>query len=273
MNLFVNSPLQLLKERVNPGEILVQRIAPAPTDPLDPLAQLSDGSQVFRPQVVDGGQRHQPFELARTRGFTTQNGLPPPLDGLALPFDDALVLVQKPPDLQVLPFHHALDAFRVVRVSRIVGGIPHEQIILERNEEAGYSRIALASGAAAKLVVDTAAFVPIRADNVQSAQFRHAFSELDIDTAPGHVRGNSHGASLAGAGDDGGLFFFIARIQDLMRNAREGAAEALGLLHARRAYQYGPAGPAPGGDLCDHSKLFFPLRPELDVGMVDPDHG
>ena len=63
-----------------------------------------------------------------------------------------------------------------------------------RDEELRAARIALPAGAAAQLVVDPPALVPVRADHVQTAELRDAWPELDVDAAAGHVRGDRDGA-------------------------------------------------------------------------------
>ncbi len=71
----------------------MQRVAAAPGKPLDAFAEIGDGRQVIRPQVVDGAQRNQPFQFGGNLCLASQDGLPPLLDLLALAFDDALIFL------------------------------------------------------------------------------------------------------------------------------------------------------------------------------------
>ena len=48
-------------------------------------------------------------------------------------------------------------------------GKPLHEVVVEREVEARRARVALAAGAAAELVVDPPAVVPLRADDVQAA--------------------------------------------------------------------------------------------------------
>src|SRR5262249_12215427 len=60
--------------------------------------------------------------------------------------------------------HHAGDA---------VGAEQAHEIVFERDEELGFTRVALAAGATAQLPVDTPRLVALGADDVQTA--RHVF--------------------------------------------------------------------------------------------------
>src|SRR5207247_1719670 len=146
------------------------------------------------------------------------------------------------PDIEVLPLHEALDAFRIVTVFQIVGSELDQQIVFQRHQEAGLSGIALAACAPAKLVVDAATLMAVGADDVQSALVGCPGAKLYVDAAAGHVGGDRYRSQLAGAGDDAGLLFLIARIQDLVGNAAQRGAKPLGLLHAGSPDQNRPAG-------------------------------
>ena len=63
-------------------------------------------------------------------------------------------------------FHHALD---------LVAAEHAHQVVFQRQVEAARTRVALAGGAAAQLVVDAAGFVAFGADDVQAAEFAHPF--------------------------------------------------------------------------------------------------
>ena len=111
--------------------------------------------------------------------------------------------------------------------------------------------IALAAGAAAQLVVDAAALVPLGADDAEAAGSASAIclqpldlgadlllalrrapapsgmsasscahahvgvaAELDVGAAAGHVGGDGDGARHAGLRDDVGLLLVVAGVQD-----------------------------------------------------------
>ncbi len=132
-----------------------------------------------------------------------------------------------------------------------VGAEDAHQVVLQRQEELRVPGVALAAGAAAQLVVDAAALVPLRADDVEAAgarlerqrlqpldlgadlllalvalrPFRHVgqlvhhahvgvAAELDVGAAAGHVGGDRHRARNAGLRDDIGFLLVVARVQD-----------------------------------------------------------
>ena len=156
-----------------------------------------------------------------------------------------------------------------------VGGEDAHEIVFQRQEELGGAGIALAAGAAAQLIVDAAALMPLGADDVEAAALQRDLlvrrdlgpdrggpalalgrvldagrlladahvdvaAELDVGAAAGHVGGDGHAARRAGLGDDVGLLLVIARVQHLVRNLAllELFRQHLGLLDADRADQH-----------------------------------
>jgi len=149
--------------------------------------------------------------------------------------DDGLVL------LEAEPLQHRVELVRPEDA--------HE-VIFERQEELGMPGIALAAGAAAQLVVDAAALVPLGAEHEQSAGLQrlllealhlrldlsdlrialaglvgdvlellaHAHvdvaAELDVGAAARHVGGDGHRARHAGLRDDVGLLLVVAGVED-----------------------------------------------------------
>ena len=85
------------------------------------------------PQIVDGGERHQAFELRLVR---REDRLPPLLDELPLPLDHRFILTQELADVQVLPFDEPLNTLGVVLVFAVGDTVLHQQIVFERDEEA-----------------------------------------------------------------------------------------------------------------------------------------
>src|SRR5690606_35447373 len=116
------------------------------------------------------------------------------------------------------------------------------------------TRIALASATAAKLAVHPAGFVAFRADDVEAADIRDAWSELNVSATTGHVGGDGHGARLARAGHDLGFLHVILRVQhrvwDLL--ALEHAGEHFALLHAHRTDEHRLFTGVGGDDLLHH---------------------
>src|SRR3546814_13404794 len=119
--------------------------------------------------------------------------------------------------------------------------------------EAARTRVALAPGAAAQLVVDAARLVALGADDVQAAGFLDRVvallpfglqaragdlvdrlaglgfkvrqfgvqraAEHDVGAAAGHVGGDGHRARSAGLGDDGGFAFVQLGVEPLVVDA------------------------------------------------------
>src|SRR5512133_3284989 len=71
------------------------------------------------------------------------------------------------------------------------------QVVLQADEEMGGARVALPGAASAQLPVDTARFMPLSADHVQSTGFGNPHSEVNVRSATGHVRGNRQRGALA----------------------------------------------------------------------------
>ena len=100
------------------------------------------------------------------------------------------------------------------------------------------------------------------AEDDQAAQVGHAFAELDVRAAAGHVRGNRDGVPLSGARDDLGLLAVILGVEDAVRDflALEHPAEHLGGLHAGRADEHRLAAPVAFLDLGDDGVVFLAAR-------------
>src|SRR5699024_10646939 len=91
---------------------------------------------------------------------------------------------------------------RLVDIHHTLGTEQTHQIIFQRKEELGLSRVSLTSGTTSELIINSAALMALRTDDLQATQFCDAFSQLNIGTTTGHVGGNGHGSALAGVRDD-----------------------------------------------------------------------
>src|SRR5581483_3548125 len=118
-----------------------------------------------------------------------------------------------------------------------VAGEEADEVVLAREVEARLTRVALAAGAAAKLVVDPARLVALGAEDVEAAEVEHAVTELDVDAATGHVRRDRHRAGLARVLDDLRLARVLLRVEHVVLDplAREELREVLGRLDGDRA--------------------------------------
>ena len=121
------------------------------------------------------------------------------------------------------PTHDALDA---------LAAEPLHQLVFQGHVELGTAGVALASGAAPKLIVDAAGVVMLGADDEQPAQLDHSVvfllpvvsgcvgaAQHDVGAAPGHVGGHGDSAQPSGLGDDAGLALVVLGVQHLVRNA------------------------------------------------------
>ena len=155
-----------------------------------------------------------------------------------------------------------------------LGGEDADQVILERVEEARRSRIALAAGATAELVVDATRLVALGADNVKTAEVDDALAEQDVDTATGHVRREGDRAPLPGLGDDERLALVVLRVQDFVLDAvpAQLVRQLLALLDRGGANEHWLAALIALLDIGD-DRVPLPLLGGVDeVGIVLPDH-
>ena len=172
-------------------------------------------------------------------------------DALALVVDDAPLLVHDlvvledvlaahevellDLDLRLLDHvaqHLGLDRLTLLRaeaaedLEHAVAGEQADELVLGREVEAALAGVALAAGAAAKLVVDAAALVALGAEHVQAAGLDHALAELDVDAAAGHVGGDRDRALLAGVLDDVRLALVLLGVEHVVRPRRGARAGA-----------------------------------------------
>lgn len=63
---------------------------------------------------------------------------------------------------------------------------------------------------------------------MQAAEFLYALAQDDIDAAAGQIRGHGDGAALAGAGDEQRFGFFVASVEDVVRDIGHGGGHGFG---------------------------------------------
>ncbi len=188
-----------------------QRILAAQAHEVNAFPHVGTAPEVVAPGAVDAGERDHALGidhgllahgrderraplrllLPHVRQIRTRENRLPPLDQPpVLLLDHGGVARQRPANLEVLSVddalrardfsrdHAALD--RRVGQRRDVSGrnqaadpVAHEQVVLEADEESRLARITLPPGAAAQLQVNALAFVPVRPDDIETAEGRH----------------------------------------------------------------------------------------------------
>ncbi|MNV82359.1 hypothetical protein D3C71_1760870 [compost metagenome] len=116
-----------------------------------------------------------------------------------------------------------------------------QQIVFQAYVKYGSSRIALAAGTPAQLVVDPYTFVHMRTNHIQPAQLGDYFrlrgvaaAEPNIDAASRHIRRHCHGADFSSFGDNLCFFCVVFRIQNMAGYASncQRLCQHVGLLDA-----------------------------------------
>lgn len=196
------------------------------------------------------------------------------VDDFALLVHDVVVLENDFAQVEVVAFdaflrrfdrtrdHFALDrlvffeAETLHHVQHVVRAETFHQLVAQRQVELRGARVALASCASAKLVINPAGFMPLRTDDVQTAQLGHALAQQNVRTAARHVRGDRNGARLLSARDDFGFFGMVFGVQHLVFDAfaLQHIRNELGVLDGHRADQ------SQAGSFCGVPR-FPPRRP------------
>ena len=148
------------------------------------------------------------------------------------------------------------------------------EVVFQGQVEAGGAGVALAAGAAAQLVVDAAGLVALGAQDVEAAQFHHAFAQDDVGAPAGHVGGDGHHALLPGLGHDLGLFLVLLGVEDFVLDAfpLQQLAQVFRFFDGGGAHQHRLAPLVAVLDFLHHGVVLFRLGPVNDVGMVHADH-
>ena len=157
-----------------------------------------------------------------------------------------------------------------------------DQVVVERDEEARGAGIALPAGAAAQLMVDALALVPVGADHVEAAERGDGLAvalirpaEPDVGAAAGHVRRDRDRAERAGPGDDLRFVRILARVQHVVRHAaavsaRDSSSDSRTLAVPTRIGR--PVACTGAISSSERRRLRLAVR-EDDVGLVDAGAG
>ena len=97
-----------------------------------------------------------------------------------------------------------------------------QEVVVEGEIKPRRSHIALPSRTAAELIVDAAALMSLRSEDMEASEFGHPFAQFDVRSASGHVGRDGHLSGLTGLGDDLRLPFMIFCIQNVVFDPRPG---------------------------------------------------
>ena len=121
------------------------------------------------------------------------------------------------------PVHHVFDA---------VTAEPLHQFVLEGHKKLAAAGVALTTGAAPQLIVNSARLMVLGADDMQAAQVDNTLvlilpvvavgvraTQHNVRAAPGHVGGHGDSPGAAGLGDDGRFLLVVAGVEYLVLHA------------------------------------------------------
>ena len=97
------------------------------------------------------------------------------------------------------------------------------------------------------------------------SEFGYSIPETDVRSASRHICRNGHCPRVSGAGNDSGLEFIVARIQNFMRNSIELPAQTFGFFHTGRADKNRLARLMDTSDLLNERGLLFLSGAKNDV--------
>ena len=162
----------------------------------------------------------------------------------------------------------------------------HHHVVLPAGEEDRRSRVALASSAAAQLVVEPFGAVPTGTDQMQPAEFGDGIlfrgvvtdigtTQPDIGSAPGHLGRHRDRAELSGLGDDPGLLLIVLGVEHHRRNtaAQQPRVQILRLGDVLRADQDRLTGGVRVDDVIDDGLVLGRGGDVHPIGFIDADVG
>jgi hypothetical protein len=277
----------------NPGQV------PAPGE-----VALNQRDTLFDPRGLLQAQPGHEVRMTRRRqaaeqvdlGWFEQCLFPAFAQDLPLPLDHGGVSPQRAADVEVLtlddplcPCHlgHRLVRFDTSRRlpfdQRLDGScdpVALDEIVLQADEELRRTRVSLAAGAAAKLVVDTPTLMFVRTDDMQPAQGNHLGSstlrrtpEADVGPPACHVGRDRHRSRTSSFGDHASLGFIVPGIQDVAGHAcaLQGLGEFLGFGDTRRTHEHRPPRSMELADLLDDCLLLGNSIGKENVRLIPAD--
>src|SRR5262249_9781197 len=126
------------------------------------------------------------FRMARCDPF--QNVLASLLNCESAAFGRCFVIDEESPYIELHSFNLPLDAFGVLGIGRIVDAKLDQQWIFAGNKKSRAAWVALPPRPAARLIVDTFAFVTIGSNDVEATGRGYALANFNIGSTSGHVR-------------------------------------------------------------------------------------
>ena len=158
-----------------------------------------------------------------------------------------------------------LESHPVHDGSNTLGTEHTHQVVLQRYVEHGATRVTLTSSTTAELSVHTAALMPLRTDDGQTAGFFHLRRQLDIRSTTCHVGCYRYHAGSTRLGYHLRLLLVQFRVQNIMLDLADvkHLAQQLGYLDAGCTYQHRTALVHHVHDLVNHGVVF------LAFGAVD----
>src|SRR2546427_1408320 len=111
-------------------------------------------------------------------------------------------------------------------------------------------------------------------DDVQAAEFRHTWRQLDVGAASGHIGGNRDASLPTRFGDNHGLMRILSRVEQVVGKAAlpQQQATVFGSGHGTRTYQYRTVALVNLRNAVDHSLPFLIERVVDAIGpSVTPD--
>src|SRR5438067_10310487 len=97
--------------------------------------------KVLRPEIIYGLKRNDPLYLRATRRHTFQNVLAPLLKSEATALGGRFVIDEESADIELQSFNLPLDAFRILRIGRIVDAVLDQQGVFPGYKEARAARV------------------------------------------------------------------------------------------------------------------------------------
>ena len=122
----------------------------------------------------------------------------------------------------------------------LFGAEQTHEVVFQRDIESGFTGVTLTTGTTTELVVDTSGFMTFCTDDLQTAQFRNAFTQLDVGTTTSHVCCDGNSVHLTSQRNDFRFFCVVFRVQYLMRDAFpfQQFAQFFGFINGNSTYQY-----------------------------------